>query len=174
MDKYQAPSPGPAAFACAYINGRADAVPPLLLSLDGVPDIAALLQVARGALLRGGVVDTEPTVAFTPDGVVVPKTARVGTQLHANVVLVLSCGEPFDAASVPERAKRMHAIYLKQHARLAPLVRAEHHDTISGPKARSEADDNAANKKTPWLFSPSGRWSSPLALRDGPQHGGRG
>ena len=46
-------------------------MPPLLLSLDGVPDIAALLQVARGALLRGGVVDTEPTVAFTPDGVVV-------------------------------------------------------------------------------------------------------
>ena len=31
----------PASFACAYLNGRADSVPPLLLALDGLEDVAA-------------------------------------------------------------------------------------------------------------------------------------
>jgi hypothetical protein len=165
--EYVAPSPGPAAFACAYLNGRADTVPPLLLALEGISDVAALLDVARNALLRGGVVNTEPTIVFTPDGVVVPKTARIGSQIEANMVLILSCGEPFDAHSVPERAKRMHMSMQRHRQRQAPLVRAEHRDTAStSPKMAAETEP----RRTPWLFSPSGRWASPLALRDGPQH----
>ena len=50
---YVAPPPGPAAFACAYLNGRADAVPPLLLALEGLTDVATLLTAARGAHILG-------------------------------------------------------------------------------------------------------------------------
>ena len=165
--EYVAPSPGPAAFACAYLNGRAREVPPLLLALEGIADVAALLVVANGALVRGGVLDAVPTIAFTPDGAVVPKTARIGSQIKANTVLILSCGEPFDVHGVPERAKRMHAAMQRCNLRLAPLVRAEHRDIIADtPKMAAEEERH----RKPWLFSPSGRWTSPLALRDGPQH----
>ena len=50
-----AESPGPAAFACAYLNARADTVPPLLLALEGdsasdaVPPLPAHAQGERGA-----------------------------------------------------------------------------------------------------------------------------
>ena len=164
---YVAPPPGPAAFACAYLNGRADAVPPLLLALEGLTDVATLLTAARGALRRGGVNDAEPTIVFTPDGVIVPKTARIGSQLRANCVLILSCGEPFDAAGVPERARRMHAAYLRQTQRMAPLVRADQRQALAEPTSAPEASP----RQTPWMFSPSGRWKSPLALRPGPGSG---
>ena len=163
----EAPRPGPAAFACAYLNGRCESVPPLLLALEGLTDVAALMAAAGGALKRGGVMDAEPRVAYTPDGTVVPKTARIGTQLRANAVLILSCGEPFDAPGVPERAKHMHAAYVKQTQRLGPLVRAENRDVLREPETAAEGPEK---KQTPWLFSPSGRWKSPLALRPGAQH----
>ena len=98
-------SPGPAAFACAYLNGRSDRVPPLLLALNGLDDVSSLLAAAQGAFRRGNV-DADPTVVFTPDGVVISKATRV-SELRPNAMLILSCGGPFDPQSVPERARRM-------------------------------------------------------------------
>ena len=92
-----------------------------------------------------------------PGGATVTGATR---DTHA-AVLVLSCGEPFDAASVPERARRMHAAAQEVVRRLGPLVRAEQTrllpETRAPPPERPEA---------PWRFSPSGRWHNEgLALR---------
>lgn len=155
--------PGPAAFACAYLNGRSDAVPPLLLALDGLDDVSALLTAAAGALQRGGV-HADPKIVFTPDGAVVPKAARI-SELRPNCVLVLSCGEPFHAASVPERARRMHATQQKQTQKLGPQVRAEQQQLPGRSSGRTVASPSQRDQS--WKFSPSGRWASPLALRPG-------
>ena len=153
-------SPGPAPFACAYINGRADSIPPLLLALDGLSDVASLLEAATSALRRGGI-KVEPKIVYTPDGVIIAKAARV-SEIRPNSVLVLSCGEPFDPKSVPERARRMHATNQKQAQQLSPLVRAEQHDMLDEIPSKAPPPSRAP---PPWKFSPSGRWASPLAQR---------
>ena len=137
-------------------------MPPLLLALDGLEDVAALVASAAGALRRAGV-DAEPKVVFTPDGAVVSKASRV-KDLRPNCVLILSCGEPFDAASVPERARRMHMAGLRQAQHMPPMVRADHRELMPALAAPVSV---AAQPSKPWMFSPSGRWSSPLALRPG-------
>jgi hypothetical protein len=147
-------SPGPAPFACAYLNGRADNVPPLLLALNGLDDIASLLRAAAGALRRGGV-DAEPTVAFTPEGGVISKAARV-SELRPNCCLILGCGEPFDSASVPERARHMHAAVQRESQRLGPLVRAEQAQMCG----ELPLPETGMPRAPAWRFSPSGRWKS--------------
>jgi hypothetical protein len=153
---------GPASFACAYLNGRADTVPPLLLALDGLDDVGSLLTAAAGALSRGGV-DADPKIVFTPDGAVISKAARV-SDLKPNCVLILSCGEAFDAASVPGRARRLHASQQRLSQRLGGLVRAAHHQMVASGPTPTRATVAA---KSPWKYSPSGRWASPLALHPG-------
>ena len=157
-------SPGPAPFVCAYLNGRADEVPPLLLALEGVDDVAALLVAAKGALQRSGYLDADPTIVYTPDGEIVPKTARA-KDLRPNCVLIVSCGERFERASVPERAKRMHAGVLATTERLGPLVRAPTNELlaeatlpVTGQRPKTGGDE--ARAEPPWRFSPSGRWGS--------------
>ena len=147
-------APGPAPFVCAYLNGRSHDVPPLLLALDGVEDVASLLVVAEGALRRGGI-DAAPSIVFTPDGDVIAKASRA-SDLRPNCVLILSCGERFDASSVPERAKRMHAVSQATAQRLGPLVRAEAPQLL--PLARAQPPPGRPQE--PWRFSPSGRWKN--------------
>ena len=150
-------SPGPAPFVCAYLNGRADLVPPLLLALEGVDDVAALLAAAKGALQRAGYFDFDPAIVYTPDGDVIPKTARA-KDLRPNCVLIISCGERFDRASVPERAKRIHAGVVAMTERLGPQVRAPTNqmlpDVPPPPASEMRRDEPA------WRFSPSGKWGS--------------
>ena len=150
-------TPGPAPFACAYINGRSHDIPPLLLALDSVEDVGALLAVANGALKRGGIIDAEPKVVYTPDGTVIAKASRV-TDLRPNCVLILSCGEPFDAASVPERAKHMHKVAQAEAQRLGPLVRAESTQLLPPTGTRPPPPEKRA--AVPWRFSPSGKWKN--------------
>ena len=156
-------NPGPARFVCAYVNGKADCVPPVLLALDGLNDVADLLSTATGALRRGNF-DVDPSVVYTPDGVLVPKAAKV-SDLRPNAILILSCGEPFDATSVPERARRMHSTQLRQTKKLAPVVRADEPHT--NQVVREQKFTPKKQARQPWKYSPSGRWSSPLALRPG-------
>ena len=155
-------SPGPAPFVCAYLNGRASTIPPLLLALDGIDNVAALLTAARHALRSGGV-DASPSVVYTPDGVLIPKAARV-SDLRPNSVLVLTCGEDFDRASVPERARRMHA---NERARRTNRARVRAQPAQIPPDAPPHTYVELAHEPAPWQFSPSGRWNSPLALRPG-------
>ena len=151
---------GAAPFVCAYINKQVG-IPPLLLSLDGLYDVAELLEAATSALRRGGMPDIDPKVAFTPDGAVVSKATKA-RDILPNSVLILSCGEAFDAATVPERARRMYASQQRQSQKLAPLVRAEQ-SLLREPTLTPKGSP----RQQPWRFSPSGRWSSPLALRPG-------
>ena len=46
----EAPRPGPAAFACAYLNGRCESVPPLLLALEGLSQLLRTVDVVRQGL----------------------------------------------------------------------------------------------------------------------------
>ena len=154
--------PGPARFACAYVNGKADSVPPVLLALDELNTVGDLLISATGAFKRGSFA-VDPKIVYTPDGVVVPKAAKV-SDLRPNAVLILSCGEPLDVASVPERARRMHATQLRHTQKLGLLVRAEQPEA-SHPIIREPQFSPKKTSRQPWKYSPSGRWSSPLALR---------
>ena len=158
-------SPGPAAFACAYLNGRSDRVPPLLLALNGLDDVSSLLAAAQGAFRRGNV-DADPTVVFTPDGVVISKATRV-SELRPNAMLILSCGEPFDPQSVPERARRMHATAQRELQKLGPLVRAEQGRFTSADDVGVKRPSSQQERRAPpWRFSPSGNWKREgLALR---------
>ena len=152
-------TPGPAPFACAYLNGRTDTVPPLLLALHGLEDIASLLSAATNALRRGGV-NAEPSIVYTPDGEVIPKYARV-SELRPNCVLVLTCGEAFNRKSIPERVRRMHAAAQKEAERLAPLVRAEPRELLEEmppPPRQPSPRQPSTHTDTPWRFSPSGMW----------------
>ena len=162
--------PGPAPFACCYLNECPD-LPPLLLALESAPDIAALLDLAAGSLVNvaGRSESIVPTVAFRPDGTVVPKVTKCSS-LPPGTVLVFGSGEPFNAASVPARAKRMNLTQQRRQRDLGPLVRAPQtprqlcraspgiHPRLAEPLAEPLHD-------APWKFSPSGRWQSPLALR---------
>ena len=117
-------------------------------------NIVTCSTVAAGALQRGGI-DADPKIVYTPDGLVVSKAARV-SDLRPNCVLVLSCGESFDGASVPERAKRMHASAQVAAQRLGPLVRAP------PTKLLDEAPPPVAEMmpEPAWRFSPSGKWGA--------------
>ena len=157
--------PGPAPFVCCYINGCTD-VSPLLLAIDSAHDVGALLTLARAALevtntrREGGLF---PMVCFQPDGVVLPKVTRMRAVAPGSV-LILGCGEPFDAASVPARARRMHVTQQRRLRELGPLVRAPPPPRSSSPLP-SKAPEAESLHVSPWRFSPSGRWESPLALR---------
>ena len=163
---------GPAPFVCAYTNGQPD-VPALLLALDSVSDIAGLLASAATASLAKtptGSVTNSPTVAFTCDGTVLPKTMRV-SELPPSCVLVLGCGEPFDS-DLPQRAMSMHASSLRRSRELGDLVTPK--NSSFSPRVRRSCSPtvgpvaaDSPRKRTPWMFSPSGRWDSPLAQRPG-------
>jgi hypothetical protein len=162
--------PGPAPFACCYLNECPD-LPPLLLALESAPDIAGLLDLAAGSLVdvAGRSESIVPKVAFRPDGTVVPKVTKCSS-LPPGTVLVFGSGEPFNAASVPARAKRLNLTQQRRQRDLGPLVRAPQtprqlcraspgiHPRLAEPLAEPIHD-------APWKFSPSGRWESPLALR---------
>lgn len=100
-------------------------------------------------------------------GSLLPAVSAIGA-VWPNAVLVLGCGEPFDAASVPERAVRMHAAHLARERALGPRVRgagAGDADEAEGAaaSAASACDEPAPSLRPPWYFSPSGKWATPLA-----------
>jgi hypothetical protein len=109
--------PGPAPFACCYLNECPD-LPPLLLALESAPDIAGLLDLAAGSLVdvAGRSESIVPKVAFRPDGTVVPKVTKCSS-LPPGTVLVFGSGEPFNAASVPARAKRLNLTQQRRQRR---------------------------------------------------------
>ena len=180
---------GPPAYVCAYLNGTLGAAA-LLLAVDGVKDVAGLLDAANVAWQKNNLIDRPPTVAYHPDGAVLPKSTQT-SELPSNSVLILSCGEPFQASSVPERAKRMYASQLRRRQLLGGLVRTEplaHRVELGPSRARTQryispgvgsprSSRNSGERQArslspsprihsePWMFSPSGRWESPLALR---------
>ena len=207
------PSEGPPEYMCAYLNGTIDAAP-LLLAVDGIKDVAGLLDTATVAWRKDNFIDRPITVAYHPDGAVVPKSTLT-SELSSNSVLVFSCGEPFQSASVPERAKNMYASQLRRRQMLGGLVRTQpsaRRSSLSPSRAqtqryispgvgsprpgsprpgsprpgsprngrgrssgslsaRSSGEREGARSASPrlhnepWMFSPSGRWESPLALR---------
>ena len=84
-----------------YVNARAGFF--FFLRLDDATDVHALLKAARAELDRLGHPEYKPVEIWTPAG------ARV-TRLQAiqpDSILVVGCGEPFNPASVPDRARAM-------------------------------------------------------------------
>lgn len=166
-EAHRAPREGPQPFVCCYINGRVD-VPPLLLALQAAENVDTLLALAAKQLQSTlGEESITPIVAFKPDGTVLPKITRTRAIPPASV-LVLGCGEPFDAAAVPARALRMCATQRKRQRELGSLVRTPEAPKSTSPVGiypRSAQASPEPLHNDPWRFSPSGRWESPLALR---------
>ena len=189
---------GPKPFVCAYLNGKSAVAPPLLLALDGVKDVAGLLDAANDGWKRSNLVEFDTLkVAYHPDGVVLPKQTHV-RELPPNCVIVFGSTEPFDAASLPERARSMYKSMQRRQQLLGPLRRTAPVESrfelgpssartqrpgVGGagsprgrsPSPRPQGQDSprarsaspAANRlhSDPWMFSPSGKWDTPLALR---------
>ena len=159
--------PGPAPFVCCYVNGQPDQ-PPLLLALDSAADVSGLLLVAGRSMAETQDDAAMPTVAFHPDGTVLPKVSKCRS-IAPGSMLILGCGEAFAASSVPARARRMQLTQHKRQRELGPLVRAPPPPRPSSPlpgiHSRRAEPLSEPLHESPWKFSPSGRWESPLALR---------
>ena len=146
-------------------------MPPMLLALDGAADVGHLLSLAGQTLKSAAGSDggVAPHVAFLPDGTVLPKVTKTSA-IAPGSVLVLGCGEPFDAAKLPARARRMHVTQQQRQREIGPLVRPPPTPRSLSPLPniypRSAQPQSDSMHEQPWKFSPSGRWESPLALRN--------
>jgi hypothetical protein len=172
---------GPAPFACTYLNGRSGEVPPILLALDSLHDLDGLLEAATKAHRSTRTLKKEEqlTTIYLPDGSVLPKKSKI-LELPHSCVLVLSCGEPFDAASLPQRVRLMHLSQQKRRQLLGGLVTSNDPITQRGasPGRAGQQEQQRTPRSSPrpkpeplhsepWTFSPSGRWQSPLQQRPG-------
>ena len=192
---------GPSPFACAYINGQAS-LPPVLLPLDGIENVAELLASACVAIKQMPRLNTdtpasslfqglalEPSTCYYPDGTEIMAKTPI-RDLGAGCVIVLAADEPFDAVSVPERARHVHKTNQEQAQVLGPLVRASEGSTSVVAEAaekwhrplppgsfssrvygahragqRTPSPSPRESPLPPWKYSPSGKWEAPLALR---------
>jgi hypothetical protein len=156
---------------CVAVFNRSHPLRPAQLPGRELTGETLLLDLAAGSLVdvAGRSESIVPKVAFRPDGTVVPKVTKCSS-LPPGTVLVFGSGEPFNAASVPARAKRLNLTQQRRQRDLGPLVRAP-----QTPRQLCRASPGIPPRlaeplaepihDAPWKFSPSGRWESPLALR---------
>ena len=179
LEDFRMTGEGPARYACAYLNGRSTDAAPVFLAMDEVDSIADLLDAATAALrLTGTITKSDAAQAvYHPDGAALTSKTKI-RELAPNSVLIISCGDAFDPNSVPERARRMLASQLKRRQLLGAVVRSSDpiaHKKVTRSPSRNGIDRLPSPRGTrppqlavhdsPWKFSPSGRWESPLALK---------